>query len=338
MGITTTLLINQDFSSFEELSAKAKSWNIDFRQLNTEHFKSNFFQAKIGSILVSSATFGCHVEQRGETPPEMRTFAVLSKSCPDIYWFGHHVNNDDLLIFPSHGEIECFSRVGFEVNTISIPESLLRNVFELKGVDNINKIITAEEIVKKTSVKNINQLRNLLQQLKIYLQRNNVNIEEDYLLDNQIFYNEIQNQILRAIFNIMTDSCYQNSQSFYKLSRKNSISKLQTLIEYIKVNDGELLHVDKLCHVAQISERSIQYLFKRELGMSPTAYIKGHRLYKAHKKLWKYDQSNINIRDVANEFGFWHMGQFATDYFKLFGELPSKTLRKNSKSHTLLKK
>jgi AraC-like DNA-binding protein len=31
------------------------------------------------------------------------------------------------------------------------------------------------------------------------------------------------------------------------------------------------------------------------------------------------------ITDVANEWGFWHMGQFAADYQSQFGELPSET-------------
>jgi AraC family ethanolamine operon transcriptional activator len=34
------------------------------------------------------------------------------------------------------------------------------------------------------------------------------------------------------------------------------------------------------------------------------------------------------IADVANNWGFWHMGQFAHNYRKLFGELPSETLHR----------
>ena len=33
-----------------------------------------------------------------------------------------------------------------------------------------------------------------------------------------------------------------------------------------------------------------------------------------------WDQAN-----VAHRWGFWHMGQFARDYRRLFGELPSET-------------
>jgi AraC family transcriptional regulator, ethanolamine operon transcriptional activator len=32
------------------------------------------------------------------------------------------------------------------------------------------------------------------------------------------------------------------------------------------------------------------------------------------------------IGDIANTWGFWHMGQFAADYRRQFGELPSETL------------
>ena len=32
------------------------------------------------------------------------------------------------------------------------------------------------------------------------------------------------------------------------------------------------------------------------------------------------------ITDLATQWGFWHMSQFAADYKRLFGELPSETI------------
>ena len=37
-------------------------------------------------------------------------------------------------------------------------------------------------------------------------------------------------------------------------------------------------------------------------------------------------EDHNHAADSANNWGFWHMGQFAKDYRRLFGELPSKTL------------
>jgi len=35
------------------------------------------------------------------------------------------------------------------------------------------------------------------------------------------------------------------------------------------------------------------------------------------------------VAEIANAWGFWHMGQFARDYRFMFGELPSETLGRN---------
>ena len=49
-----------------------------------------------------------------------------------------------------------------------------------------------------------------------------------------------------------------------------------------------------------------------------------------HRELWHSASSTTRITDVANNWDFWHMGQFAADYRKLFGELPSETLARTS--------
>jgi AraC family ethanolamine operon transcriptional activator len=33
------------------------------------------------------------------------------------------------------------------------------------------------------------------------------------------------------------------------------------------------------------------------------------------------------VNETAQSWGFFHLGQFAADYSKLFGELPSQTLK-----------
>jgi AraC family ethanolamine operon transcriptional activator len=48
-----------------------------------------------------------------------------------------------------------------------------------------------------------------------------------------------------------------------------------------------------------------------------------------HRDLRKANLDGKRISDVANDWGFWHMGQFAADYKKLFGELPSEILGEN---------
>jgi len=39
--------------------------------------------------------------------------------------------------------------------------------------------------------------------------------------------------------------------------------------------------------------------------------------------------TGTTLADVANRYGFWPMGQFAADFRKQFGELPSAILRRS---------
>ena len=79
----------------------------------------------------------------------------------------------------------------------------------------------------------------------------------------------------------------------------------------------------------KVSERGLQVLFKSKLGMTPKAYLTGRRMYGVHRALWCTDPSISGVSELANNWGYWHMGNFAAYYRKMFGELPSETLNKS---------
>ena len=63
--------------------------------------------------------------------------------------------------------------------------------------------------------------------------------------------------------------------------------------------------------------------------MTPKSYLAGQRLFGVHRELWRSAPSKALVSNVAENWGYWHMGQFAADYRKLFGELPSSTLKRS---------
>jgi transcriptional regulator GlxA family with amidase domain len=52
------------------------------------------------------------------------------------------------------------------------------------------------------------------------------------------------------------------------------------------------------------------------------------------RELRAADPSTTKIVEIANDYGFWHMGRFAAHYQRLFQELPSTTLRQSSAGWT----
>jgi AraC-like DNA-binding protein len=86
------------------------------------------------------------------------------------------------------------------------------------------------------------------------------------------------------------------------------------------------LTVDDVCGALDISERTLRYAFHDAFELSPMAYFKLMRLNAVHREFKAHDRSTITVHEVAERFGFEHVGAFAADYRKLFGVYPSETL------------
>ena len=76
-----------------------------------------------------------------------------------------------------------------------------------------------------------------------------------------------------------------------------------------------------------IPERTLRHQFQNKYSVSPKRFIHSLRLNQVRKSLRNNKSTSSKIKDYASDYNFWHMGQFGKDYIKLFGELPSETLR-----------
>lgn len=83
-----------------------------------------------------------------------------------------------------------------------------------------------------------------------------------------------------------------------------------------------------ICLGLQISQRTLQYSFKKILGITPIAYLRYHRLNKVRHQLLIPANENVTVTDIATRWNFLHLGKFSHDYNQMFGELPSKTLHR----------
>ena len=101
-------------------------------------------------------------------------------------------------------------------------------------------------------------------------------------------------------------------------------------IEYIHANAMVAITIDDIAEVAHVSIRSLQAGFSRFKGMAPMAYLKHVRLEGARAELSLAGEDG-SIAEIAKRWRFGHLGVFARDYRRAFGELPSET-RKMAKN------
>jgi AraC family ethanolamine operon transcriptional activator len=95
--------------------------------------------------------------------------------------------------------------------------------------------------------------------------------------------------------------------------------------DYMQAHLGAPLSVLELCRELAVSERTLHYAFQEVRGLSPMAYFKTRRLNAVRQELKAAVGGTTTVREIARRWGFWHTGEFAADYLRLFGELPSQT-------------
>ncbi|SFV52277.1 Transcriptional regulator, AraC family [hydrothermal vent metagenome] len=146
----------------------------------------------------------------------------------------------------------------------------------------------------------------------------------DYFLshDKEILlpsdYEKIEEEIVHALFGFIV----VNGKS--TRSENNILKEARGILERSLELDFTLSETAKYLGVSQ---RTLEYTFKHNIGMTPKNYLQILRLYAICHELKSADPHETKVSDIALKYAFYHMGHFSSEYKKLFGELPIETLR-----------
>jgi AraC-like DNA-binding protein len=97
--------------------------------------------------------------------------------------------------------------------------------------------------------------------------------------------------------------------------------------QYMVANARENITIEDLTRLTGVSGRALYEGFRRFKGASPKACLRAIRMQEIRKELLEGDDSD-DVTVIAERWGFFHLGRFASNYQKIFGEKPSQTLRR----------
>ena len=104
---------------------------------------------------------------------------------------------------------------------------------------------------------------------------------------------------------------------------------------WLRENMTEPVTIRDLCAALHTSERTLHAAFREHVGTTPKMFVKAQRLQAARHDLL-HPGPRTRVTDVALRWCFLHFGWFAHDYHALFGEPPSRTLRRAARRLALL--
>jgi AraC family ethanolamine operon transcriptional activator len=298
------IVLNTRFNNLEQFIDEVQHWDFDFRLLGTGGFLGHVKQFVSRDVLIAYARFQRGLDQTGATPPGYRTFVILGKDCKGFWWRGHQVTNNDLLVFPQSNELQSASNADFEVFTISVREPYLEQLGEDLGLVGLAK--STHEVIRLDS-RTAQTLRALAGMI----------VKSEGGMAAVIAAQGLSERL--AI-------CTATGLPRNRPSLRKRDLAVDRVVDYVRNSSVPPYGLAELCRIAGASERTLQYAFKERYGIAPNVYVKRCNLNSVRQFLLRADPEKANVNDIAMGLGFFHQGQFADDYRKLFAELPSTTL------------
>ena len=311
------LFLKNSFSDFDDFAHTVQAFDLDFQQLDMGDFKANLIQLATGNkSLLSYFQFNRRLDQRGSPPQENWTFAIFSEQSTPIIWHEQEISNNTIVIYKPGADVDCVSRPGFEVFTVSYPEEHLNWISTYLDLPEIKKLVRDSDNFE-CSTFDLFKSRKMLHQIIGDLRHPSKQTDNTSLI-NDLDVN-LPEQILLTL-----------ARSWSEKTTSPNISKrsIRRIKDYLIEFPHEPVTVNQLCTITRVSRRTLQYAFQEHYGMSPKTYLNNYRLNGVRRELRKRAPFKTKVNDVASLWGFWHMGQFAADYRKVFGELPSETLHR----------
>lgn len=132
----------------------------------------------------------------------------------------------------------------------------------------------------------------------------------------------------------------------YTVEEKHSRAELETLIEDILTSYSDLLRIESVAFYSKKVTKAVQYiqehlyesctvgeiaehlhlnpryfaeLFKKEVGVSPSAYIKQKKMEEAYHLLSRHD---MQVHEVSEMLGFCNASYFSAEFKRTFSDTP----------------
>lgn len=283
------------------------NWEIDFRQIDAGAMETRVLLRPGAHVTLLEIGLPRSVHQQGCSPGDAVTLGLPTSSLR--YWNGKELDSPCLVNFGSGREFDCVNSEDFNGLTISISRPFLTRLCDRMGLP------CPDDFLRQSAL----PLRRLSQALVRLQEDTRSRLEQP----GTPFGDAEQEDLVAGLI-----CAAANAETFDDRSASRDRAKsVRRAVDFIETQAGENPLISDICAAARVSWRTLDRGFKEQFSIGPKAYLNRLRLVRARSELLRM-RDGASVADVANAWGFWHMGQFARDYFRMFGERPSDTFHR----------
>ncbi|MGI9514059.1 MAG: helix-turn-helix domain-containing protein [Anderseniella sp.] len=280
-------------------------WSVDFRQIEDGLLSTTLAVRPTEKLTLLGIKMDKAVHQRGCSPAQCVTFGI--PSVPGIRsWNGTDLDCAAILSFGTAQEYDSISDALHEGLAATVAVSLLEQVSNETQLpfDHFSGAMVQASVGSQAEA---------VQQLSAY---------GKCLLDHeQMPFRKAEQKDF--LINLLAATSCTNKFADRSDNSKRRLAVLRA-IEFIEHHLQDDMSISDVCLEVKTPWRTLDRGFKEYFGFGPNMYRKCLRLNRVRIDIL-HDQEANTISEIAGKWGFWHMGQFAQDYRKLFNEKPSQT-------------
>ena len=301
-------------ADFGEAGSLFANWRGRFEQISSGRFEGTLRVVQGGLVRVIEITTNQRLSIRGNDASDMFSiFPVTAGNCGSL-WEGRRLSPGDLVLDDADGEANHFTsrRTDYQgafvrtVDLLAAAQSLLA-----RDEAALPRHWTVNSPPPERFARVCHQFARLLNQ----------GVVDPNLLGTPEG-DRLEQECVRAI----VDAMFSPTAPHRALPLAARSQLFRRAEEYMRAHLGDSIGAIDLCRELGVRDRNLRRTFHERVEVGPMVYFKYLRLNAVRSRL--REAPDLGIADVARSFGFHHLGNFAADYRRLFGERPSETPRR----------
>ncbi|KAA8998508.1 helix-turn-helix domain-containing protein [Affinibrenneria salicis] len=298
-------------SHIQELAQHSQlitGWSLRYDQISRGRFEGNIKEAWLDGVQFYEERLSQSVFQSGEGRADTLCLGIFNALSGETRWMGKNLTLQDVTWSWHRGELMLQTPEYSSLQVLSIPFPLIADILDElpHAVSSVRHDALASRIRQQVTAMLYSMIEHPLQLAERQARRQ--------------FGSDVRD-LAFSFFGVANGQPQRFKPSLQKAQRV--VAKAQEAL--MESRDGPLT-VDELCLMTHTSRRTLQNCFETVTGQSPAVFLKHMRLNGVKRMLVTGNESD-NISEIASQWGFWHLSQFTVDYKRLFGELPSQTLK-----------
>lgn len=307
---TPFLVDRASYATIDDLVANSPYWDVHMTQAEPGPIRIDRFRAFSETLRVVRNRFSRKVVYRCTPSEGYVSFSIAGETDQSNIYFKNEVDPGQLFFMPDMKQIDGVFYPDSDIFVLSIHRSEMKKICIMADAIHLMEPVERGWIIKPP----IGAGEALLSELKS--------------LDAIQSISDVVARFPAASESILYTlaACLAPEADTLPLPPpKKRDTALRKALEYADTHLESVPSVKDLCVAADVSERTLLYAFREAMDLTPTDYLHARRMQLVKEELLSGEANNVT--DTATRWGFWHLSRFASDYRRMFGELPSKTLK-----------